>query len=144
MKQGGHTPSEPGRAAGRDHSTRDAGRQSLRPYGAITRAFNAVRNHAFYSPLHKEPPSLQTGRGGRHENSLVSRERGEGRGEGHRAATRRFLALLVLCLGLVAPPAMARVPVILDFGDSLTAGYGVPAGQALTGCKAVAKTGCKA
>ena len=25
---------------------------------------------------------------------------------------------------------MARVPVILDFGDSLTAGYGVPAGQA--------------
>jgi len=25
---------------------------------------------------------------------------------------------------------MARVPVILDFGDSLTAGYGLPAGQA--------------
>jgi acyl-CoA thioesterase I len=27
-------------------------------------------------------------------------------------------------------PAMARTPVVLDFGDSLTAGYGLPAGQA--------------
>jgi acyl-CoA thioesterase-1 len=88
MKRGGHTPSEPGRAAGR---------QNLRPYGAITRAFNAVRDHGFHSPL----------RGG----GLV-------------------LAAVVLGLMSFASPVMARVPVILDFGDSLTAGYGVPAGQA--------------
>ncbi|MGC2203409.1 MAG: arylesterase [Stellaceae bacterium] len=30
----------------------------------------------------------------------------------------------------VAAPVMARVPVILDLGDSLTAGYGLPTGQA--------------
>ncbi len=40
------------------------------------------------------------------------------------------LAPLVLCLVLVTSPVMARAPVILDFGDSLTAGYGVPARQA--------------
>jgi acyl-CoA thioesterase I len=38
----------------------------------------------------------------------------------------------VLALGLIIgiTPAMARTPVILDFGDSLTAGYGLPVGQA--------------
>jgi acyl-CoA thioesterase-1 len=95
MKRGGHTPSEPERAAGRQHSIRGAGQQNFRPYGAITRAFNAVRSHALYSRPHKGP-----------------------------------LALLILCLVLVTSPVMARVPVILDFGDSLTAGYGVPVGQA--------------
>src|SRR6201984_2077127 len=91
MKRGGHTPSKPGRAAGR---------QNLRPYGALTHAFNAVRAHARYSPMRK------------------------GRGAG------LVLAAVVLGLLTVASPVMARVPVILDFGDSLTAGYGVPAAQA--------------
>jgi acyl-CoA thioesterase-1 len=36
----------------------------------------------------------------------------------------------VSSLFLASAPAAARVPVILDFGDSLTAGYGLPAGQA--------------
>ncbi|MGA7265599.1 MAG: GDSL-type esterase/lipase family protein, partial [Stellaceae bacterium] len=40
------------------------------------------------------------------------------------------LAAVVLGLMSFASPVMARVPVILDFGDSLTAGYGVPVGQA--------------
>jgi acyl-CoA thioesterase-1 len=40
------------------------------------------------------------------------------------------LAAVVLGVLTVASPVMARVPVILDFGDSLTAGYGVPAAQA--------------
>src|SRR5580692_6588770 len=91
MKQGGHTPSEPGRAAGR---------QNLRPYGALNHSFNAVRDHARYSPMRK------------------------GRGAG------LVLAAVVLGVLTVASPVMARVPVILDFGDSLTAGYGVPASQA--------------
>jgi acyl-CoA thioesterase I len=43
----------------------------------------------------------------------------------------RILATVVLALMLIpAVPAAARVPVILDFGDSLTAGFGLPAGQA--------------
>jgi acyl-CoA thioesterase I len=40
------------------------------------------------------------------------------------------LAPFVVCLVLVTSPVMARPPVIVDFGDSLTAGYGVPARQA--------------
>lgn len=35
-----------------------------------------------------------------------------------------------MALTLQAIPAAARVPVVLDFGDSITAGYGLPAGQA--------------
>ena len=38
-------------------------------------------------------------------------------------------AALALLLAAIAPAA-ARVPVVLDFGDSLTAGYGLPAGAA--------------
>src|SRR5690348_9921505 len=114
MKRGGHTPSEPGRAAGR---------QNLRPYGALTRAFNALRSRPLTPTL-----SPQAGRGGRHQNSLAPRERGEGRGEGP-CGGLVFAAVLVLMMS-VASPVMARVPVILDFGDSLTAGYGLPAGQA--------------
>jgi acyl-CoA thioesterase-1 len=37
---------------------------------------------------------------------------------------------MVTALILQSTPASAHVPVILDFGDSLTAGYGLPAGQA--------------
>src|SRR5690348_11242182 len=88
MKRGGHTPSEPERAAGR---------QNLRPYGPLTGPFNAVRDHACWSPLRRTGP---------------------------------VLAAFVLGLITSASPVMARVPVILDFGDSLTAGYGLPAGQA--------------
>jgi acyl-CoA thioesterase I len=62
-------------------------------------------------------------------------------GEGQRAADdRRFarekrrpargvLAAVVLSLIYGAVPAAARVPVILDFGDSITAGYGLPSGE---------------
>jgi acyl-CoA thioesterase I len=46
------------------------------------------------------------------------------------SAASRILALVVLGLTFVAAPAVARVSVILDFGDSLTAGHGLPAGQA--------------
>jgi acyl-CoA thioesterase I len=35
-----------------------------------------------------------------------------------------------LVLGLTSAPAAAHVPVILDFGDSLTAGYGLPESEA--------------
>jgi acyl-CoA thioesterase I len=37
---------------------------------------------------------------------------------------------MVVSLIVGSAPAAARVPVILDFGDSLTAGLGLPAGQA--------------
>jgi acyl-CoA thioesterase-1 len=41
------------------------------------------------------------------------------------------LAMTILGLAMaVAAPAAGGVPVILDFGDSLTAGYGLPEGQA--------------
>jgi acyl-CoA thioesterase-1 len=51
-----------------------------------------------------------------------------GRGEGCSAA--RFLAAIALALMSVSAPAAARVPLILGFGDSLTAGYGMTAAQA--------------
>ena len=47
-----------------------------------------------------------------------------------RAGAGLIIAALVLGLITIASPVMARVPVILGFGDSLTAGYGVPARQA--------------
>jgi acyl-CoA thioesterase-1 len=42
----------------------------------------------------------------------------------------RGLAAALAALILAAPPAAAHVPVILDFGDSLTAGHGLPANEA--------------
>jgi acyl-CoA thioesterase-1 len=51
--------------------------------------------------------------------------RGEGRG-----AANRLLTAIVLALTLATAPAAARTPVILDFGDSLTAGLGLPANEA--------------
>jgi acyl-CoA thioesterase-1 len=39
-------------------------------------------------------------------------------------------AALAVAVAFAGAPAAGRVPVILDFGDSLTAGYGLPAGQA--------------
>src|SRR5258708_10257656 len=109
MKRGGHTPSEPGRAAGR---------QNLRPYGAISPAFNAVRQRRNAPHPRRLPPPFPPRRAGEGQGG------GEGRGAG------LVLAAVVLGLMTIASPVMARMTVILDFGDSLTAGYGVPAGQA--------------
>ncbi len=41
-----------------------------------------------------------------------------------------ILATAALAVAFAGAQAAGRVPVILDFGDSLTAGYGLPAGQA--------------
>jgi acyl-CoA thioesterase I len=41
-----------------------------------------------------------------------------------------LLGVASLCVTAVAVPAVANVPVILDFGDSLTAGYGLPPEEA--------------
>jgi acyl-CoA thioesterase I len=41
-----------------------------------------------------------------------------------------ILATAALTVAFAGAHAAGRVPVILDFGDSLTAGYGLPAGQA--------------
>jgi len=79
-------------------------------------AFNAVR------PRHFAP----------HPPATIApspRLRGEGRGEG-RGAANRLLTAIVLALTLATAPAAARTPVILDFGDSLTAGLGLPANEA--------------
>jgi acyl-CoA thioesterase I len=43
---------------------------------------------------------------------------------------RRIAAAIALAFLFASTPAGARVPVILDFGDSLTAGLGLPSGQA--------------
>ena len=57
------------------------------------------------------------------------RLRGEGGGDG-RGAVLRIFAAAIVCLTLAFAPAAAHVPVILDFGDSLTAGYGLAPDQA--------------
>jgi acyl-CoA thioesterase I len=41
-----------------------------------------------------------------------------------------ILVTAALAVAFAGTQAAGRVPVILDFGDSLTAGYGLPAGQA--------------
>ncbi len=53
--------------------------------------------------------------------------RGEGWGEGQRAvaAVAGIVAAATLLFAPVSAPAAAHVPVIVDFGDSLTAGYGL-------------------
>jgi acyl-CoA thioesterase-1 len=45
-------------------------------------------------------------------------------------ATRLTVGVIVMALAMIATPAVARSPIILDFGDSLTAGFGLPASQA--------------
>jgi acyl-CoA thioesterase I len=42
----------------------------------------------------------------------------------------RLSAVAALCLLAIATPAGAHVPVVLDIGDSLTSGYGLPPEQA--------------
>jgi len=41
-----------------------------------------------------------------------------------------LVGAILMALTTVATPAFARGPIILDFGDSLTAGFGLPASQA--------------
>src|SRR5215470_17833455 len=76
------------------------GRKGLRRYGAAAPAFNAMRCERSGSSLR------------------------------HASLLGRFFAAIALTVMLVPFSAAARVPVILDFGDSITAGYGLPAGQA--------------
>src|SRR5262249_25783876 len=64
----------------------------------------------------------------RHSRAAIPLVRPGMRGEG--SAGRRLLVTIALGLMLVAGPAIARAPVILDFGDSLTAGLGLPANAA--------------
>jgi len=47
-----------------------------------------------------------------------------------RGAAGRFVAAVALALVSITAPAVARIPVILDFGDSLTSGLGLPVAQA--------------
>src|SRR5215470_1912035 len=76
------------------------GRKGLRRYGAAAPAFNAMRR--------ERPGSFLR----------------------HAPLLGRFLSAIALTVIFVPFSAAARVPVILDFGDSITAGYGLPAGQA--------------
>ena len=46
-----------------------------------------------------------------------------------RALRRTFLAMLVLVLGTVSSSHAADPPVLLVFGDSVSAGYGLPPGK---------------
>src|ERR1700759_1285284 len=126
MKRGCHTPSEPGKAAGRQCSTRRAGRKGSGRYGAGHALFNVmpVQCDPPHSPADAGPSLSPPGRGERLSPS--PRLRGEGRGEGR---LRQALAAGMALLFITTPP-MARVPVILAFGDSRTAGYGVTAPQA--------------
>jgi len=97
-----------------------------RPYGAMDPAFNALRQRrpAPHPPADAGPSLVPQAA----QSALITpspRLQGEGRG-----GSRRFLALVWLALMFLATPAAAGVPVILDFGDSLTAGLGLPEGEA--------------
>src|ERR1700730_11592383 len=117
MKRGGHTPSEPGRAAGR-YSTRGAGRKGSGRYGAGRAHFNVtpVRCDAPHPPADAGPSLSPPARGeglsrsprcgaapslsppARGEGLSPSpRLRGGGWGEG-RLTGRRALAALALAL----------------------------------------------
>src|SRR5262245_19656678 len=120
MKQGGHLPSEPkrvGRWAGWRYVIRGGRCGNFRPYGATALAFNATRSARH---VRDTGPSFAAG--------AADRCRGDGRG----ATVSMGILMGAALLGLIGAtmPAAARVPVILDFGDSLTAGHGLPAGQA--------------
>ncbi len=58
-------------------------------------------------------------------------KRGGGRGRAYGAA-RRIVHALLLLGALWAAPALAADRLVLAFGDSLTAGYGLPAAQGFT------------
>jgi acyl-CoA thioesterase I len=103
------------RQAGRRGAIPGERRRSLGPYGAVRRLFNAIQVVAALlgaRTFRLPAPS--------------PRVRGNGWGERHVAArTLAVVAPLMLVLTLAGMPAAARAPVIVDFGDSLTAGYGL-------------------
>jgi acyl-CoA thioesterase I len=89
-------------------------------------AFNAVRQRrsAPHPPADAGPSLVLRAA----HSALITpspRLQGEGRG-----GAKLFLALVWLALMFLATPAAAGVPVILDFGDSLTAGLGLPEREA--------------
>ena len=88
-----------------------------RRYGAAAGLFNALR-------LMCQAPHPRIGSG-----AGAPTDAGASRGQGHSAALR-ILAAAIVSLTITITPAAARVPVILDFGDSLTAGYGLAPEQA--------------
>lgn len=118
---------EPGvaaRPAGRRGPISGEQRRSLGPYGATHRLCNALRCNAPRAPawaeaLRRAAPS--------------PRLRGERRGEGP-SSLAKFGGIIVfaalLSLTPIRAPAAAHAPVIVDFGDSLTAGYGLMPEQA--------------
>src|ERR1700721_629531 len=74
-------------------------------------------------------------------NILHDHERAAGMGRGGHVSPkragaqkpRRYGAIAIVfnaALFLLAMPALAKTPEVLAFGDSLTAGYGLPASQA--------------
>jgi acyl-CoA thioesterase-1 len=64
-----------------------------------------------------------------HRHPLSFRLWGADQSKG-RSAAKLFLSAFLMSLFFAAGPAMAHDPVILDFGDSLTAGLGLPAEDA--------------
>ena len=102
-----------------------------RPAGAI-RGPEPTRNVLclwLWSPDRRSAPSGEAKRGGWRACALFAEEsKGRGiRGGASRRATLRALALALLC-GLFAPvPAQAAERTLLVLGDSLGAGFGLPA-----------------
>ena len=123
MKRGGHTPSEA-------ESRQSGQRCRIHRYGPTTAAVNAMRRKC--SAPHPSPLRAREERGPA-DPRIKSGEEGEGQrvaddrpfARKKRRAVRGVLAAVVLSLIYGAMPAAARIPVILDFGDSLTAGYGL-------------------
>ncbi len=93
-------------------------RRSPGPYGLARQLFNALLVISSGTGLRPPAPS--------------PRLRGEGRGEGP-GVIANIVSILFAAMLSLAPAgasAAAHVPVILDFGDSLTAGYGLMPQQA--------------
>ena len=83
-----------------------------------------LSGHAPHPPANAGPSLSLLARGEGKAITPSPRLRGEGWGEG-RCIARCLLTAAALLLAVAAVPAAAHVPVILDFGDSLTAGYGL-------------------
>src|SRR5215469_11749815 len=108
MGRSGHVAKNPGAA------------QKLRRYGALSLVFNAAARLVAPYPHPNPPPLAGEGDGGAGVCNPLPRKRG-----------RVGAGALLLLLTMLAPmPASAKVPEILAFGDSLTAGLGLPASEA--------------
>src|SRR5215469_1513108 len=94
--------------------------QKLRRYGVLSAVFNAAGRAKARHP-HPNPPRL-VGEGDRCAGVCDSLPRLPGR--------VRMWAYLLLLATLMPMPASAKTPEILAFGDSLTAGLGLPASEA--------------